>query len=775
MFRFPWGDFHSLNLGWFLQKFNELRQDWATAEAGIDGALDAEIQKAEDALTDVFAARDAAAASASAANSSALNASQSSLASMDARDQSRAARDAAQQAASNAAGSETAAGNSATAASNSAGAAATSATQAGNSATAAGNSATAAGQSATNAAASETAAGNSATAAAASETAAAGSAREAENAASNVEESAQQIATNTNDIANLKESIDESNLFLGTNIMGYDGGVYYPVVLPTGTTLTMSTADGSTFDQANVNLVFCDANYNDLSNGGWNFYPSANKRTITLVNNGQTAYYVKWTKTPAKAVQLNIGSSVLPYKPYVFPAKYLIDELTDRATAEENNTGVKNLIGNVPNVYYPVVIKKNEYLTVSNGAGINFPNQTEIHFYDSNKNEITYWGLGGQTSRTILYDQNTTSAYAMITSSDFYRQQVMMIKGTKPAPYAPYITGNIASALPDKAVAITEQNSSVIDKLFYAKKLQYDDTVVPFTLLHFSDPHGSSENVKRLIEMNASIAPLIDDMICTGDMVTNTFADGFSWWGDLEGAEKILLCIGNHDVTDGNDYDSYSGTTPSGAYNAYFSPYISNWGVEHTGSLTYYYKDYASKKIRLIVLDYLLTGNDASAQNTWLQTVLADAKTNSYTVVIAEHIPVSDTTYIASNFTMRDKGTVYNQFTADYQASVASFMSGGGKFACYLTGHTHCDAISYNSNYPNQICITVTCAITTGRDNDQYRSKNTKSQDAANVVVIDTETETIKLIRIGADMDCYLRPRNMFTISYADKSIITQS
>lgn len=191
MFKFPWGDFHSLNLGWFLQKFNELCEDWATAEAGIDGALDAEIQKAEDALTDVFAARDAAAASASAANSSALNASQSSLASMDARDQSRAARDAAQQAATNAAASETAAGNSATAASNSAGAAATSATQAGLSATAAGNSAAAAAESeqnveniiedatteaiasatqtattaATNAANSETAAGNSATAA----------------------------------------------------------------------------------------------------------------------------------------------------------------------------------------------------------------------------------------------------------------------------------------------------------------------------------------------------------------------------------------------------------------------------------------------------------------------------------------------------------------------------------------------------------------------------------------------------------------------------------
>lgn len=228
MFRFPWGDFHSLNLGWFLQKFNELREDWARAEAGIDGALDAEIQKAEDALTDVFAARDAAAASASAANSSALNASQSSLASMDARDQSRAARDAAQQAAGNAAASETAAGNSATAASNSAGAAATSATQAGNSATAAGNSATAAGQSATNAAASETAAGNSAAAAAGSETAAAQSANDAEDAAASVEASAQQIATNAADIAVLKEAntlITPTQLWAAksANVIDYDG------------------------------------------------------------------------------------------------------------------------------------------------------------------------------------------------------------------------------------------------------------------------------------------------------------------------------------------------------------------------------------------------------------------------------------------------------------------------------------------------------------------------------------------------------------------------
>lgn len=211
MFRFPWGDMHSLNLGWFLQKFNELREDWATAEAGIDGALDAEIQKAEDALSDVFAARDAAAASASAANSSALNASQSSLASMDARDQSVAARNAAQQAAADAAASETAAGNSATAAAGSATAAAGSATAASNAATNAAGSASDAAASAASIEGDVDAAAASATAAANSETAAAGSATAAAGSASAAEQSATEAAASASAGLYAKSIIDIIN------------------------------------------------------------------------------------------------------------------------------------------------------------------------------------------------------------------------------------------------------------------------------------------------------------------------------------------------------------------------------------------------------------------------------------------------------------------------------------------------------------------------------------------------------------------------------------
>lgn len=187
MFRFPWGDMHSLNLGWFLQKFNELREDWATAEAGIDGALDAEIQRAEDALSDVFDARDAAAASATAAAGSAGAANTSATAAQN-------SATAAASSATLANNKATAAGLSEAAAAQSAAAAGNSATQAGQSATNAAGSATAASQSATAAAASAASIEGDADAAAASAAAAAGSATAAAGSATAAEESAAEAA-----------------------------------------------------------------------------------------------------------------------------------------------------------------------------------------------------------------------------------------------------------------------------------------------------------------------------------------------------------------------------------------------------------------------------------------------------------------------------------------------------------------------------------------------------------------------------------------------------
>ena len=236
---------HSLNLGWFLQKFNELREDWATAEAGIDGALDAEIQRAEDALSDVFDARDAAAASATAAAGSASAAGTSATA--------------AQNSATAAASSATLANNKATAAGLSEAAAAQSATQAGNSATAAAGSATTASNAATNAAASETAAGQSATAAAGSATTASTAATNAAASAARAEEVEESIPEDyselSGDVVEIKSVLD---IYTKQGTATQDGGTYIETTIIDNLTLKAGVKYRITFtiEQAVTDTVY---------------------------------------------------------------------------------------------------------------------------------------------------------------------------------------------------------------------------------------------------------------------------------------------------------------------------------------------------------------------------------------------------------------------------------------------------------------------------------------------------------------------------------------
>ena len=190
MYEYPFGNDQRLNLDWFLAEWKNLLAAWEAEKNGIDGALDAEIARAEAALADVFAARDAAAQSAANAleskNAAAQSASDASGYLSTVQQNATAAQNAAQsagQSEANALASKNAAAQSEA----NALASKNAATQ---SETAAGNSASAAAQS-------QTAAGNSASAAAQS-------AEDAEDAAASVEASAEQITTNTNDIADLK-------------------------------------------------------------------------------------------------------------------------------------------------------------------------------------------------------------------------------------------------------------------------------------------------------------------------------------------------------------------------------------------------------------------------------------------------------------------------------------------------------------------------------------------------------------------------------------------
>lgn len=312
-----------------------------------------------------------------------------------------------------------------------------------------------------------------------------------------------------------------------------------------------------------------------------------------------------------------------------------------------------------------------------------------------------------------------------------------------------------------------------------ASNNEYASLPEVLTLLHFSDLHHHQTNLKDVINIGKQYASIINDIICTGDMVEYWVNGDMSFWTNDADATDIMTVIGNHDAKaeESSAKPNYQRYTMAECRSMYMSN-LSSWGVTAPSGATYYYKDYSNSGIRLIVLDATLRDSDASGQLTWLTNTLASAKSSSLSVVIAEHYEPQNPVLIPSDFT----NNVHNPVTAtwfafdeSYQSAVQSFINGGGKFICYIAGHQHTDYVCYNSNYPDQIFFVVTCAYPDMRFTDQMRATGTPTATCCNMIAFDTTTKSIKVLRFGAKEDYLLRPREYLVYNYQTKAIVRQS
>lgn len=336
---------------------------------------------------------------------------------------------------------------------------------------------------------------------------------------------------------------------------------------------------------------------------------------------------------------------------------------------------------------------------------------------------------------------------------------------------------------------IVDANPDVKQLLIQAKRPintsynAYLSVPQPVVLLHISDIHADETELKRIVQFKGEYADMIDDTICTGDLVADRWSNGYSFWENVSGAGDILVTIGNHDVlTAASGYDWTQRATQADQYTRYFAPYIEDWDCEYTSGLTYYYKDYAAKKLRLIALNPMLTGDDNTAQLAWYETTLNDVLANhtDYSVVVADHFMPVNSQKIACNFTTLDNPVPsgeLNTLSADYLAKTQAFIAANGKFVCYLVGHSHIDYVAKSIDYPSQLSIAIDCLNRALCNNysDVQRTDGLRSQDLANLVSIDTASHVIKIIRVGANRDHYLRGKNCITIDYTDGTIVTQN
>lgn len=302
------------------------------------------------------------------------------------------------------------------------------------------------------------------------------------------------------------------------------------------------------------------------------------------------------------------------------------------------------------------------------------------------------------------------------------------------------------------------------------------DPLEPLALLHISDVHGDDEALGRVVAWADAHEDVIDDILATGDLAHLEYADGMRFWKKVKGAERILTCIGNHDVYDDPDtHKAYDKVAVEDAADKYIDAYASSWGdIDHEAGTTWYAKDYPERNIRLIVLDCMVylgenSASEAAQQNAWLEATLKDARKQNLTVVLGEHLPLADESMVDCSWAPFDRKFAYGPFLADDVTSrVQAFVDKGGDFACYLCGHSHCDAAHILPDHPEQFALTVPC--TTDADDqfvwgDMDRSLP-ETRDAFNLVIVDTENGLVKVVRIGADRDLALQHRGTLAWDY---------
>ena len=301
------------------------------------------------------------------------------------------------------------------------------------------------------------------------------------------------------------------------------------------------------------------------------------------------------------------------------------------------------------------------------------------------------------------------------------------------------------------------------------------------TLLYFSDLHGYTNILNRILEFDEAFPTYIDDMLHGGDTVNDEYGDANRI---SESEAPILNVIGNHDNWDASNKqgDSVNGRVlPTKLYTKFIKPFADIDGIGITQptdaeslGLCYYYKDYVDSKLRLIVLDCMNWDED---EEDWLATTLASANTLGYTVIIADHYCPHSSWIGLRDCTFCSVTDGINTFLNSNAAEIVqNAIDNGLDFALWLFGHHHRDYFGYLADYPTQFAISIDkAANNTSHERDSYRDSVGRTVDCFNIIAIDTTCKVVTVMRIGNNRDKFMRQKNYLTFDYANGKIIGNS
>lgn len=296
----------------------------------------------------------------------------------------------------------------------------------------------------------------------------------------------------------------------------------------------------------------------------------------------------------------------------------------------------------------------------------------------------------------------------------------------------------------------------------------FKDQFQPLQFVHFSDVHSILDHWDRIMTFINHYEQYLFFAIHTGDYcggAIEQYNDLYEYGVPTE--LPVLNCTGNHDRATAAHVSATKEAVCSRLFNR-----TKNWDVTFMDCdfPMAYYKDFPESNIRLIVLDLYF---DVEEQITWLRDLLNRSKEEGMHVMTAMHQPTStlvdfpETTF---NSIMDWEAVNGPVVPTAFEDTIADFVEAGGNYICNLCGHHHHDIFGYTKR--GVLNIAVEMATCWAPWDDAVRIFDTATYDCFNVMSVDANTGILRIVRIGNNVDYYLRKKRVLCFDYMNRKIV---
>ncbi len=313
----------------------------------------------------------------------------------------------------------------------------------------------------------------------------------------------------------------------------------------------------------------------------------------------------------------------------------------------------------------------------------------------------------------------------------------------------------------------------------------FGDKFMPLTFVHAADMHASKSQWERMVKYVNHYSEYLSFVLHTGDYCGGNQGSYVDFYKAFPNCTRpIYNCVGNHDCVGADDIWSLAPGPKDTTHRMLFG-HTKGWDVnfapcEYPMS---YYKDFADSNVRMIVLDLYY---DIWETRVWLREVLRDAFDKGLHVLTAMHERTGsvETEYGVSFHTLDDhhaaevtyeldrtEGCFDHRWRVTYADVIAEFIGYGGTHICNLAGHEHHNEFGLCAKGILNVVVAAGCI--NEYLGDMRHVDGTRSMDCFNVVGIDTELGLLKLIRVGANVDHYMRRCTALCFDYINRKVIS--